>query len=173
MALDADLKAAQTAWQKRDAVGLVTALEQALEHARAEAPLEVRAVVVINHDHTGLGAYRPSLGDVVEGRRARLYVEVANHAHARSSQSAGGLWRVQLEVSGEFAYQADGELIKLPTVALGTQAYETRTPAGVTSFGVELRLGDKSPAGVYRLTLKVTDAIGNKAASRAAKLVLV
>jgi hypothetical protein len=62
--------------------------------------------------------------------------------------------------------------VKLPTVNLGTQSYETRTIAGVTSFGVELRLGDKSPAGTYRLALRVHDAIANKSASRDARLVL-
>ena len=164
MTVDDDIKAAR---KKKDAVGLVRALERALDEARAGAPLEVRVVALIHHDHTGLGTYTPA--DVVEGRRARLYVEVANHTHTKT----GDVWRVQLDVTGDFTYEADGELVKLPTVSLGTQAYETRTPAGVTSFGVELRLGEKSPAGVYRLNLHVRDAVGGKSGSREAKLVLV
>lgn len=172
MALDDELKAAQAARKKQDAAGVVRALERALDQARADAPLEVRKVVVINHDHTGLGVYTPAPGDVVEGRRARLYVEVANHMHTRVGPEGAEVWRVQLDVSGDFAYQAEGERMALPTVSLGTQAYETRTPAGVTSFGVELRLGDRSPAGVYRVTLRVKDAVGNKSASREAHLVL-
>ena len=68
---------------------------------------------------------------------------MANHGHTQVTQKGGDVWRVHLDVSGDFSYEADGEVLKLPTVALGTQTYETRTITGVTSFGVELRLGDK------------------------------
>ena len=181
MAIESDIKQAQRAWQKRDAAGAVAALERALEEARAGAPLEIRQAVVSNHDHTGLGVYTPAPGDVVEGRRARLYVEVANHAHTRVSpggSAEGARWRVQLDVSGDFSYEdvADNgsvEIVKLQTVSLGTQSYETRTVSGVTSFGVEIKLGDKSPAGTYRVALKVRDAVGGKGAVRDVRLVLV
>jgi hypothetical protein len=172
VSVDDDILAAQAGRKRNDRAATVAALERALASARADAPLHIRAVAVIHHDHTGLGAYTPAPGDVIEGTRARLYIEVANHTHAMVA-APPGLWRVQLDVSGDFAFEDEGELVKLKTVALGTQAYRTRTPAGVTSFGVELRLGDRAPAGVYRLTLKVRDALGDKSAARDARLVVV
>lgn len=178
--MDEHIKKAQAAWKKRDAAATVRSLEAALDVARAAAPLEIRAAAVINHNHTGLGVYTPAAGDVVEGRIARLYVEVANHTHTRVSAAGDtvGRWRVQLDVAGDFSYEdvADNgsvEVVALQqNVGLGTQSFETRTPSGVTSFGVEIKLGDKSPAGAYRVALRVKDAVGNKTATRDVKLVL-
>jgi hypothetical protein len=172
--LDAALKAAQAATKKKDASSTVKALEDALVLARRDAPLDVRAAVPIHHDHVGLGLYTPAPGDVVEGRRVRLYVEVANFA---MSPLADGVARVQLEVTGEFSYDdtSEGklEVVKLPTVPLGTQSFETRNTSAVTSFGVELKLGDKSPAGTYHVKLVVKDAVSGKTGSRDARFVIV
>lgn len=177
--MDEHIKKAQAAWKKKDATTTVKALEQALDEARTAAPLEIRAAVVINHNHTGLGVYTPATGDVVEGRVARLYVEVANHAHTKvSSAGTPERWRVQLDVSGDFSYEdvaENGSVEVMPLqqgVSLGSQSFETRTTSGVTSFGVEIKLGDKSPAGTYRVALKVKDAVGGKSATKAVKVVL-
>ena len=178
--MDEHIKKAQAAWKKKDATTTVKALEAALDVARVPAPLEIRAAVVINHNHTGLGVYTPAAGDVVEGRIARLYVEVANHGHTKVSTSAdpSTRWRVQLDVSGDFSYEdvaENGSVEVVPlqqAVSLGSQSFETRTMSGVTSFGVEIKLGDKSPAGTYRVVLRVKDAIAGKTAARDVKLVL-
>ena len=183
MTVDDDLKAAGASWKKKDAAATVRALEDALMLARTDAPLDIRVAVPINHDHTGIGLYTPAPRDVVEGRRVRLYVEVANHALTMLSP---GLFHAQLDVSGDFAFEdpalandasgnggLSGGLTKLAAgVGLGTQSFDTRTPTGVTSFGVEIHLGDKSPAGTYRVALKVKDAIGNKSASKDVRFVL-
>ncbi len=178
--MDEHIKKAQAAWKKKDAATTVKALEQALDEARVAAPLEIRAAVAINHNHTGLGVYTPAAGDVVEGRIARVYVEVANHAHTRVSPAhdPASRWRVQLDVSGDFSYEdvaenGSVEIVALQqNVQLGSQSFETRTMSGVTSFGVEIKLGDKSPAGTYRVLLRVKDAVGGKSATKDVKLVL-
>ena len=48
--MDEHIKKAQAAWKKKDAATTVKALEQALDEARAAAPLEIRASAVINHN---------------------------------------------------------------------------------------------------------------------------
>ena len=165
------LRSAASALKKKDSSTAVRALEDALVVVRKDAPLEVRALVVVNHDHTGIGLYTPAKGDVVDGRRIRFYVELANHAHSEISK---GLWRVQLDVTGDFSFDDAKERLALQSgVSLGTQSYETRTPVGVTSFGVDVKLGEKSPAGTYHMLLHVTDAVSGKTAKQEARFVLV
>jgi hypothetical protein len=167
--LQAALRTATKANKSRDAAAVVQALEEALAHARRDAPLAVRVAVPILHDHVGLGLYTPAPAGRVEGRRVRLYVEVANFGLTAIGE---GRARAQLDVTGEFAYEDGAELVALPAVSLGTQSFETRSPDAVTSFGVELKLGDKSPAGVYRLKLVVKDAVLGKSGSRETRFVL-
>ena len=178
MSVDDRIQAAQAAWKKKDAGAAVRALEGALADLRKEAPLEIRVACPINHDHTGLGLYTPAAKDVVDGRRVRLYLEVANHV---LTSVPGGAWRAQLDVTGDFSFEDPGdgtaehpagETTLQKGVGLGTQAFETRTPAGVTSFGVEINLGDKAPPGTYHVWLHVKDAVGNKSAQREARFVL-
>ena len=173
MSIDESIKQAQAALKRHDADAAVHALEDALAAARKAADLEVRVVAPINHDHTGIGLYTPAKGDVVDGRRVRLYVELANYALA---DIGGGAGHAQLDVTGDFSFDdpADkGARTKLSQgVALGTQSFDTRTNLGVTSFGAEINLGDKSPAGVYHVVVHVKDAIGSKAAQREARFVL-
>lgn len=177
MTLDDALKSASSARRKKDAAGLVKALEEALVLAREDAPLEVRVAVPILHDHVGRGLYTPAPDDVIpQGRRVRLYVEVANYRLTAVGPPAEGRARAQLEVSGEFSYDdtSEGmlEVVKLQTVSLGTQAFETRSPDAVTSFGLELKLGDKAPAGTFHVRLVVKDAVSGKSASRDVRFVL-
>jgi hypothetical protein len=70
--------------------------------------------------------------------------------------TAGGSTAI-LQVQGAFTYLDGKELMDLGTVPLGTQQFLTRTPIGLTSFGLDVRLGEKSPAGEYRLKLTITD----------------
>jgi hypothetical protein len=173
LSVDDSLKQAQAALKKNDASGAVRALEDALLAERAKADLEVRVACPINHDHTGIGLYTPAKNDVVDGRRVRLYVEVANFALAELS---GGAGHAQLDVTGDFSFEdpaENGAAKKLQSnVSLGTQAFDTRTRLGVTSFGVEVGLGEKSPAGTYHVLLRVKDAIGNKTATKDVRFVL-
>src|SRR5262245_14790433 len=46
--------------QKKDPVATVRALEEALDAAQAEAPLEIRALAVVKEPPTGLGLYVPA-----------------------------------------------------------------------------------------------------------------
>jgi hypothetical protein len=162
------IDAARAAWKKRDAAAAVRALEGALLAARADAPLEVRQAVVVHEPHTGLGLYTPAVDDVVRGRELKLYVEVAGFA----AQPAEGGASVALEVSADFEYQDGNENVPLGTRPLGTQRFFTRTFTGLTSFGLDVRLGDKSPPGVYRMTLHVLDTLGGKRASKDVRFVL-
>lgn len=177
--LDDAWKRATAARRKKDAAALVKALEDALVAARKDAPLEVRAAVPILHDHVGLGLYTPAPDDVIpagQGRRVRLYVEVASFGLTAVGPPGDGRFRAQLDVTGEFSYDdmSEGklEVLKLSTVSLGTQAFETRSSVGVTSFGVELKLGDKAPPGIYHVKLVVKDAVAGKSASRDVRFVL-
>jgi hypothetical protein len=83
----------------------------------------------------------------------------------------------QLDVGGDFSFEdpaENGASKKLQSgVSLGTQSFDTRTKLGVTSFGVDVGLGEKSPAGTYHVLLHVKDAIGNKMASKDVRFVLV
>src|SRR5258706_3306878 len=139
------LKSASTSWKKKDAGGAVRALEEALLVARKDAPLEVRQACAINHDHTGIGLFTPAKNDVIAGRRVRVYVEVANFALTSVGEGVG---HAQLDVTGDFTFEdpalpkdaaGNAGFTKLTQgVGLGSQAFDTRTPLGVTSFGVDI-----------------------------------
>ncbi len=179
MSLDDLLKSARAAVRHEHPAAAIKDLEDALLLLRKDAALDIREAVPVNHDHTGIGLYTPAENGVVDGRRVRLYVEVANFTLAAVGPAVG---HAQLDVTGDFSFE-DPALPKddkggpglkplQKGVSLGTQAFDTRTPLGVTSFGVEIGLGDKSPAGGYRVLVRVRDAIGNKTATREARFVL-
>jgi hypothetical protein len=143
---------------ERDPTKTVRELEQALELARAAAKLEVRRVEVVGRPHTGLGLFEPLPGGEVPARHVQLYVEVANFAFAAESD---GHSAAALEVEGDFYFE-DGT--PLGTQSLGTHRYRTRTPRGLTSFGLDVKLSEKTPPGEYRIDLIVRDTIGKKEA---------
>lgn len=176
MGVDDALKAAAAAKKKKDAAGLVRALEDALFSARRDAPLEIRVAVPINHNHTTLGVFTPAPGDAFQGRLARLYIEVANFALTQVGPVEEGRFRGQLDVSGAFRYddtsEGKPEVVELQTVSLGSQAWETHSTCGLISFGVEMKLSEKSPAGTYHVLLTVKDAVGGKTATRDVRFVL-
>jgi len=153
------LTEARVALKKGKPTPLVAALERALATARAEAPLEVRRVEVVGRPHTGLGIYDPLPDARVPGRHLQLYVEVANFSHAERGE---GRSEVALEVNGAFFFE-DGTA--LGEKSLGTHRFTSRTATGVTSFGLDVRLGEKSPAGTYRIDLKVKDLLSGKEGS--------
>ena len=168
--VSAALKKAQQAAAQRDWLTTVSLLEEALLAARAESPLVITRAVVVNHDHTGLGLFTEARQDVVDGRRLRIYVEVDNLG--LSPQSDGRV-RQQLEVQGTFSYvEADGTRTALGSRPLGNHLADTHDRRARTSFGVDVKLGDKSPAGEYGVRLSVTDPIGGKSATHDVRFVL-
>ena len=69
---------ASAALARREWASVIRELSEALSRARAEAPLQVSRVVVVDGPHVGLGVYSPVAGGRVLDRRLRLYVEVEN-----------------------------------------------------------------------------------------------
>ena len=149
---------AQKAWNKGDNTKTVRALEKALMAARKTVPLEVRKVVVTRKPSKGLGVYEASKGAHVEFGVLWLYVEVANY----SLQKAGDAHEISLSLSGEFF--VDGESIG--TKELGEHKVKTYSDVGVTSFGLDVRLGGDVPKGPYEVELTVTDGHTFKSAKK-------
>lgn len=166
------LRDAQAAWKDRDGARTVRALEAALRGARAVAPLELRQAVVVHAPHTGLGLYTEAPGGVVVGRDLKLYVEVANLAELPTDAGAASALEVEADFSFEDTSPSPPEIVPLGTRALGVQRVVSRTPVGVTSFGLDVRLGDKSPPGTYRMLLRVKDLNRGGAAERPLTFVL-
>jgi hypothetical protein len=160
------IEAARTAVSKGDAAETVGALETALTRARAEAPLEVRRVVAVQRPQRGLGVYEPLKNKKIEFRTLWLYVEVANFGHRPTTV---GKDEVVLTVMGEFF---DGEGASIGSRGLGTHRFETRTRSGVTSFGLDVRLGDGAPKGAYGLELTVTDEVSGKKGAKRVEFVI-
>ena len=155
-------KAAIALVRRDDLQGAVRTLEEALFAARQRAPLEVRRAVLVQTPHTGLGLYEPATGGLVRGRLLRLYVEVANHGHrALTPDASGERHQVDLSVTGTFLFEGE----PIGARSLGQHSFTTRSPSGVTSFGLEARLSDKAPAGKYEVVLTVRDATTNREAS--------
>lgn len=149
-------------FQKGEFAAAVAELEQALAKARAAAPLEIRKAVVVHEPHTGLGIYRPAPRNQVMDRQLRLYVEVAGFTYRTLPPDIGGeQFQTRLNVTGTFFM--DGQ--PLGERSLGAHEFVTRTPTGITSFGVEALLGAKAPPGAYELVLRVSDAHSNKSAA--------
>lgn len=149
-------------FQKGEFSSAVAELEKALAKARAAAPLEIRKAIVVHEPHTGLGIYEPALRNEVVNRELRLYVEVAGFTYRKLATATGDeKFQTELNVTGTFFM--DG--IPLGERSLGSHAFVTRTPTGMTSFGVEALLGPKAPAGAYEVILRVSDANSNKTAA--------
>lgn len=162
-------RAAIAAMNKSDWVEAVAQLEGALALARERAPLRIERAVVVHAPHTGLGVFEPAPGAVVKDGLLRLYVEVSSFGHRAVERDAmGERYEVKLDVTG--AFFADGEPIGERN--LGAHSFITHTKSGVTSFGVEAKLGDKAPPGRYEVELKVRDTTTNKRASRRASFVI-
>lgn len=149
-------------FQKGEFASAVAELEKALAKARAAAPLEIRKAVVVHKPHTGLGIYEPAPRNQVLNRELRLYVEVAGFTYRKLPTPAGEeRFQTNLNVTGTFFM--DGA--PLGERSLGSHSFVTRTPTGLTSFGVEALLGPKAPAGAYEIILRVSDANSNKSAA--------
>lgn len=136
----------------------LAAAEEAVHLIRKQAPLEIRKASVVHHNHTGIGLYSPAPGAEVHGQELKLYVEVANFENKKIGPE---LYEVQLEVQGEFKLE---DQTPLGSRDLGLHRYKTRSPSGVTSFGLDVTLGKSAPKGVYFLRLHVKDRLGNKEA---------
>ena len=145
--LDESLESAKAKdWQRA-----VDGLETGLFLARQKAPLEVRKAVVVHRAHTGIGLYEPAKGGEIKDQELKLYVEVANFENKSIGREK---FQVKLDVSGEFQLE-DGTA--LGTRQLGTHVFQTRSPTGITSFGLDGRLGQTAPKGLYLLKLVVKD----------------
>ena len=182
------LKRASIAVQKRDWPIAVHALEEALDVARSNAPLEARALVVVREPSPGMGLYTPAPNDVVIGRLLRLYVETAGFGSeplavsgsggtASGGTASAGLERVRLTVSGTFSYDDSDDAGRTVQTALGekplgAQMFETRTHLSATSFGLEVKLGERSPGGVYHVRLRIHDDVTDREAFRETRFVL-
>ncbi len=166
-------KAALAAWAKHDVVGTVRALEEALAAARAQAPLMVRQAVVVQAPHKGLGLYDPVEGPIA-ARALNVYVEVASFAVVvltPATTTVPALVRATLEVRGAFSYDEVDEQgvvtrIDLGEKPLGTQTFDTRATDRVTSFGLDVALGERAPAGTYHVDLRVKDTVAGTVATR-------
>lgn len=151
-------------WQAaRQAVAAAAAL------LREEPRLTLPKVVVVHEPHRGLGLYTPAQRGQVRGRLLRLYVEAEHIGHRLLPSDEGGeRAEVELEVAGTFF--VDGQ--NIGERSLGTHRFVTRTPIALTSFGVEATLGDKAPAGVYEVLLRVRDVVTGQVASHRARFLL-
>lgn len=141
-----------------------TRAEALLLDLQEEAPLRVRRALVVARPPTGLGVYEPLPEGLVQGRQAFLYVEVEGF-HRR--QVAGGASAVSLTVRGDF-FLDDGS--PLGSRTLGTHAYVTHTPHGLTYFGPQLQLSERAPAGTYHVDVQVHDDVSGKTASARVRL---
>ena len=161
--LSKELKQAQRALKKGQWADLTARLERALSTARQQAPLTVRKASVTTTRPAGVGMFSPPPGGVVPGREVMLYVELAGVAHRALPDETFERW---LEVSATFTYQDPDEgPIALGEKALGTHRITPRTVADVISFGLDVSLSEKAPAGRYDLVLKVVDRVGAREAT--------
>lgn len=152
------LTAAKSAIDRGAPAEALSALTPVVEALRAEAPLSVRRVVVVDEPPKGHLKFTPSAGGVVKGRTVLLYVEVE---HAKTRAGAGGTREVALDVTGAFRF--DGEDIGERALGVHTDAW--REEPGVIAFGLDFALSEKAPAGRYTLTLHIGDVVGGKKAS--------
>lgn len=164
--VELESKQAGAAAKKGAWADAVAHLETALDAAREAAPLDVRDAIVTRTPHGGLGIYEPVDGGRVARRDVKLYVEVANAGHRATAE---GTSEVFLEVSASFQYEDGTELGER---ALGSHRYRTRRKTGVLSFGLDVALSEKAPAGRYDLVLKVHDHVTGKTATRPVFFVL-
>jgi hypothetical protein len=173
----ADAQTARSSWQRGESAAAVDRLAAALTTARLDAPMRVRRVVVVNHDDRGLGRYTAAPGGAVDGRRLRLYVEVEGFA-AKPPRALGATAthapvasQVALQALGAFAFReppatpgAAWVWTDLGERAIGNIAYETTLSTSETSFVIDVALGERSPAGTYRVAVGVKDTLGNRSA---------
>jgi hypothetical protein len=157
-ALGKQLNKVTRSLNKGDWAAVAQGLEQALAAARKQAPLTVRKASVTTTRPAGVGMFAPPAGGVVEGREVMLYVELAGVEHRALPDGTFERW---LDVSAAFSYRDPDEgPIALGDKALGTHRVTPRTAADVVSFGIDVGLSEKAPAGRYDLTLKIVDRVG-------------
>lgn len=161
---------ASAALARREWASVIRELSEALSRARAEAPLQVSRVVVVDGPHVGLGVYSPVAGGRVLDRRLRLYVEVENLV---TRALPDGRSELSLDVTGHFSsVAADGSTESLGKKSLGAQLVQTFRANGVHSFGIDVALGADAPAGAYVVEVEVADRIGVKNARQSVGFVL-
>lgn len=162
-AVGKQLKQVRRALNKGDWASVASGLEAALGQARQQAPLTVRKASVTITRPAGVGMFEPPKGNVVPGRDVMLYVELSGVAHRPLPDGTFERW---LDVSASFSYQDPDEgSIALGDKTLGTHRITPRTVADVISFGLDVGLSEKAPAGRYDLVLKVTDRVGAREAT--------
>jgi hypothetical protein len=131
------------------------ALYEAVDEARARAPLKVHTGVILDEPPETLGIYKPAPGAMVFGKTILVYVEVDNHGFR---QKPGG-YEVDLWTDLFILYE-DGERIG-GKERFGEHRLVSRTPQRTTFMVLEATVS-QLPAQPYQVEVVVHDAVTGK-----------
>jgi|GEM_PF-2050275 len=154
---------AQQALQSNNVDDAMRALQDAQLVLQPHAALKVPKVVVVHGTPKGFGNYHPAQGGVLSSRLLRLYVEVEDFTWQSSLPSQAELQQARLDVTGVF-FEQDGQ--EIGAKPLGMRVLKTRSPHRRTYFGLEVKLGEKIPAGRYAIEVQVKDLANNTTAMK-------
>ncbi|MEW5852526.1 MAG: hypothetical protein AB2A00_27315 [Myxococcota bacterium] len=149
------LTRAMTLHREGDDAAARRALLDALDEARARAPLEVHHGTVITEPPENLGMYRPAPGSMVFGDTVLLYLEVDNHGFRKRPEGLEvDLW------TDVFILYEDGERIG-GKERFGEHRFVSRTPHRTTHMVLEMTVS-KLPPQPYWAEVVVHDAVSGK-----------
>ena len=165
----AKTKRAQKALQHKNVDEAMRALHDAQLALQPHASLNVPKVVVVHGTPKGFGNYYPAAGGVLSSRLLRLYVEVEDFTWQDSLPAQGDLKKAKLDVTGVF-FDQDGQ--EIGAKPLGMRVLKTRSPHRRTYFGLEVKLGEKIPAGRYAIEVQVKDLATQRSAKKRVPVVV-
>lgn len=151
---------AQAAVKSGDHAATVDALEQALQQARAAAPLTVKPFLLVTRPAKFYGDYTPRANAVFRGGEPlEFYLEPKNLV---SSPAADGTYTP--------AFDVDLHVFMADVKALGTQekfgSFRLATRSPITDIFMNLKVTlTGAPAGDYQVRFIVTDVNSKKTAT--------
>ena len=131
------------------------ALYEAVDEARARAPLKVHTGVILDEPPENLGMYKAAPGAMVFGKTILVYLEVDNHGLRKLPDGYGiDLW------TDLFILYEDGERIG-GKERFGEHKLVSRTPHRTTFMVLEATVS-QLPAQPYQVEVVVHDAVSGK-----------
>lgn len=149
---------AVTLYRMNNAAGARRALMDAVDEARARAPLEVHTGVILSEPPENLGMYKPAPGSMVFGHSLLLYAEVDNHGFRKRAEG----YEIDLWTDVFLLYE-DGERIG-GKEHFGEHRMVSRTPHRTTFLLLEVNTS-QLPAQPYLIEVVVHDAVSGKTGS--------
>jgi hypothetical protein len=154
------LDRAQAAVKASDHKALVPALEQALEKARADAPLTINPFVLVTQPAKYYGDYAPRGSNVVpRGEALQFYLEPKNLVVTRA---ADGTYTPAFDVDLQIL-MTGGKVIGTQE-KFGTFRVASRSPVQDIYMNLKVTLTG-APAGEYEVRFVVKDANSKKTAT--------